>query len=102
MKVQLYAVFDQCAGIYEKPIFSTADDVVKREFQDIATSEDHAFAKHPEHYSLWRLGNFNNENGQLIDEDNECLWTAIEAISQYQQVQSKQQDLLAENYGGTA
>ncbi len=84
MKVQCYAIFDTCSGIYEKPFFSTADDLVKREFQDIATSADHPIAKHPEHYSLWRLGMFDNNSGKLTDEKNECLWQAVEAISQSQ------------------
>ncbi len=89
MKVQCYAIFDTCSGIYEKPFFSTADAVVKREFQDIAVSADHPISKHPEHYSLWRLGMFDNETGKLTDEMNECLWTAMEAISQLQVVDEK-------------
>ncbi len=84
MKVQLYAIFDSCSGIYEKPFFHTADDVVRREFQDVATTDDHPINKHPEHYSLWRLGNFDNTTGKVIDEANECLWQAVEAISQRQ------------------
>ncbi len=82
MKVQLYAIFDTCSGIYEKPFFSTHDDLVRREFQDVATGAEHPINKHPEHYSLWRLGVFNNENGDIHNEQNECLWTAIEAIAQ--------------------
>jgi len=82
MKVQCYAIFDTCSGIYEKPFFGLSDGMVRREFQDIAMSKDHPIAKHPEHYSLWRLGIFNNENGDLRDEANECLCTALEAISQ--------------------
>jgi len=84
MKVQLYAIFDTCSGIYEKPFISTADDVVKRQFQDLAIAADSPVSKHPEHYSLWRLGNFDDNTGKIIDEKNECLWTALEAISQSQ------------------
>ncbi len=84
MKVQCYAIFDSCAGIYEKPFFSTTDALVKREFQDVAMTDDHPIARHPEHYSLWRLGIFDNINGDLTDEANECLWNAVEAISQTQ------------------
>ncbi len=84
MKVQLYAIFDTCSGIYEKPFFHTADDAVKREFQDVAMTKDHPINRHPEHYSVWRLGNFDNNTGVVIDEQNECLWNAIEAIAQSQ------------------
>ncbi len=93
MKVQCYAIFDTCSGIYEKPFFSTTDDLVKREFQDIATSGEHPIAKHPEHYSLWRLGNFDNNTGKINNEANECLWQAVEAIAQTQNVNPEQLDL---------
>ncbi len=103
MKVQCYAIFDTCAGIYEKPFFSTTDDMVKREFQDIATAGEHPIAKHPEHYSLWRLGNFDNLTGKILDEKNECLWTALEAISQAQTVNPDNVTELANfSPGGTA
>ncbi len=100
MKVQCYAIFDTCSGIYEKPFFSTTDDLVKREFQDIAISADHPIGKHPEHYSLWRLGNFDNNNGKILNEDNECLWTATEAISQAQLVDETAQQRLTEKING--
>ncbi len=82
MKVQCYAIYDTCSGIYEKPFFSTADDVVRREFQDVVNTDEHPMNRHPEHYSLWRLGTFDNLNGKIVDEDNECLWQGVEAISQ--------------------
>ncbi len=94
MKVQCYAIFDSCSGIYEKPFFSMTDDMVKREFQDVATTADHPISRHPEHYSLWRLGVFNNENGDLRDECNECLWTATEAVSQSQTIDKAKMEAL--------
>lgn len=86
MKSQCYAIFDICSGIYEKPFFSTSDDLVKREFQDAASAAECPISKHPEHYSLWRLGNFDNNTGLIQNEANECLWQAVEAISQSQTV----------------
>ncbi len=110
MKVQVYAIYDSCSGLYEKPFFHTADDVVRREFQDVCIAADHPINKHPEHYSLWRLGNFDNLTGKIVDEQNECLWQAIEAISQAQNVNRDNLDLFdkavvlddsLQNYGGT-
>lgn len=86
MKIQCYAIFDTCSGIYEKPFFSTTDDLVRREFQDLATAADSRIGKHPEHYSLWRLANMDNTTGKINDEPNECLWQAVEAIAQSQTV----------------
>lgn len=100
MKVQCYAIFDMCSGIYEKPFFSTADAVVKREFQDIATSAEHPISRHPEHYSLWRLAIFDNNTGKMTDEKNECLWQAVEAIAQSEQIMTD--NVTNMSPGGTA
>ena len=96
MKVQLYAIFDTCSGIYEKPFFHTADDSVKREFQDVCMEEKHPISRHPEHYSVWRLGIFDNTTGSVVDEANECLWTAVEAIAQALAVKAVEQPDLFE------
>ncbi len=86
MKQQMYAVYDTCSGLYESPHFAMSDDIVRRQFQDICTAADNPISKHPEHYSLWRLANWDNTTGKILDEKNECLWQAIEAISQAQAV----------------
>jgi len=86
MKIQLYAIFDMASGIYEKPFFSTADDLVRREFLNVATSAETPISKHPKDYSLWRLGNFDDNTGLVQNETNECLCTALEIISQSQKV----------------
>jgi len=94
MKVQCYAIFDQCSGIYEKPFFSTADAVVVREFQDIVATPDHQIAKHPEHYSLWRLGTFDNTTGKILNEDNECLIQGVEAVALQKNKKDAQVDFI--------
>ncbi len=97
MKQQIYAVYDSCAGIYDSPHFANSDDIVRRQFQDIATAADNPISKHPEHYSLWRLGAWDNTNGKINNESNECLWQALEAISQSQVInETKQLDLVEE------
>ncbi len=107
MKVQIYAVFDMASGTYEKPFFSTADALVRREFQNVATAADTPINQHPKDYSLWRLGNFDDNSGKVNDEANECLCTAMEIIAQSQHVDpEKQLDLVKEiahlTPGGTA
>ncbi len=100
MKIQLYAIFDTCSGLYEKPHFAMSDDLVRREFQDICIAADNPISKHPEHYSLYRLANFDNTTGKINDEKNECLWTGHEAISQAQAVNPAEMDLLAKQTNG--
>ncbi len=100
MKSQFYAIFDTCSGIYEKPFASTSDDLVKREFQDAANAAECPISKHPEHYSLWRLGNFDNITGLINNETNECLWTALEAVSQSQNVNQDAMNALETSING--
>lgn len=97
MKVQIYAIFDMASGTYEKPFFSPADDIVKREFLNVATAADHPINRHPKDYSLWRLGNFDDNTGLIQDEVNECLCTALEVISQSRTVDRVQMDMLEKN-----
>lgn len=86
MKQQLYAIYDSCAGIYDSPHFGNSDDAMRRQFQDICTGGENPISKHPEHYTLYRLANWDNTNGKIQNEENESLWTALEAISQSQAI----------------
>jgi len=96
MKKQLYAIYDSCAGIYDSPHFGNSDDEVRRQFQDIATGADNPISKHPEHYTLFRLAIWDNTDGKIQNEKNESLWTALEAITQSQQLKDPEG-----SYGGT-
>ncbi len=85
MKKQLYAIHDQCSGLYETPHFSATDELVMREFQDLANNIETPIGRHPEHYTLVRLAIFDNTTGNVVNEENESLCTALEAISPKQQ-----------------
>ncbi len=100
MKQQLYAIYDTCSGLYESPHFANADDLVRRQFQDICTKADNPISSHPEHYSLWRIANWDNTNGKVLDEQNECLWQAVEAISQSQTINQPAMQDLSESIHG--
>ncbi len=81
MKLNAYTIFDSASGLYNRPIFTNSDGEAKRTFVDIATDADHPIGKHPEDYSLHRIGIFDDNNAELIPEKNECLITALEAVS---------------------
>ena len=81
MKTQLYSIYDTASGIYDKVVFAPSDGIVTREFQDLCTSADHPYGQHPEDYSLFRLGSFDNLTGTVTDEKNECLATGLELVA---------------------
>ncbi len=57
-----------------------------RSFEDITGDADHPIGKHPEDYSLFRIGGFDDTNGKFLDENNECLCTALETIARSRKV----------------
>ncbi len=81
MKTNIYAIFDTASGCYLKTIFARADGEIMREFQNMCSDKEHPCGQHPEDYSLFRLGNFEDQTGKLSDEDNECLATGLEMVA---------------------
>ncbi len=112
MKTNLYSVYDTAAGLYNNPVFARSDGEIMREFQNHCGNEDHPFGQHPEDYSLIRLGNFNDQNGLVINEDNECLATGLEMVAmlrnnkKYKDTfginEAADAELLTQSPGGTA
>ena len=86
MKLNAYTIYDVASGIYMRPFFSQADGQAVRGFKDIATDADHEIGKHPEDYTLYRIGNFNDTTGKMAGEELEKLATALEMVSDSRQV----------------
>ena len=62
MIVNLYAVYDRCSGVYDGPIPGQSDGQMIRRFSDMAVG-DTEIGKHPEDYTLFRVGSWNDGNG---------------------------------------
>ncbi len=86
MKLNAYTIYDVASGIYMRPFFSQADGQAIRGFKDIATDADHEIGKHPEDYTLYRIGAFNDTTGKMEGEQLEKLATALEMVSNSRQV----------------
>lgn len=86
MKLNAYTIFDVASGTYMRPFFSQADGEAMRGFKDIALDADHAVGKHPEDYTLYRIGSFNDNTGKMEGETLEKLTTALECVHAAQRV----------------
>ena len=64
MKKPMFAVYDNVAKMYLTPFVETTDGTAVRAIQD-AMKGDHPFAKHPEDFTLSRLGLYDEELGDL-------------------------------------
>lgn len=86
MKLNAYTIYDTAAAAYMRPFFMQSDGQAVRMFRDIATDAEHEVGKHPEDYSIFRIGIFDDNKGQFIPEDRECLATALEMVAQARKV----------------
>ncbi len=71
---------DSETGVYDRPFVGNADAMALRGFGDICSDADHPFGKHPEHYSLFRVGTFDDNTGDLVGEPAVCIGKAHELI----------------------
>lgn len=86
MKLNAYTIYDVASGVYMRPFFSQADGQAIRGFNDIALDMNHEVGKHPEDYTLYRVGSFNDTTGKLEGEQLEKLTTGLEAVHTSRQV----------------
>ncbi len=64
MKLRVFSVFDVKAGAYLPPFFMPEQGQAIRVFSD-AINGSEAFAKHPEDYSLFLIGDFDDNSGEI-------------------------------------
>ena len=78
---KMYSVFDSCVCVYDRPFVASNDSQACRSFGDIAQDVSHPFGMHPEHYSLFRIGAFDDSDGTLFPEMIVCVARAHELVA---------------------
>lgn len=97
MKLTIYSVYDTAAGLYSRPFFTQTDAEARRSFNDIAMDAEHPIGKHPEDYSLFRIGIFDDNTGLLSNEANECLCTGLEMVAASRNIQRDTLEAITED-----
>jgi len=90
MKLHVYTIYDVASGIYMRPFFQQTDGQATRSFSDIALDADHEIGKHPEDYTLFRIGQYNDNTGKLEGEIPEKIITALQCVHAAQHVDKDQ------------
>lgn len=65
MKLNIYTVLDSKSGAYSPPFFMQKDGMALRTFSDLANDRKTSVGVHPEDYSLYRIGTF-DDNTALV------------------------------------
>lgn len=70
MKINLYALRDNKVGTFNPPVKIQNDAAAIRMFGDMVQRDtDSIVGQHPEDFSLWFVGTFDDESGELSQTD---------------------------------
>lgn len=65
MKHGIYSIRDNCAAAFIPPFFLPNDDMAIRAFSNSCNDQEHMFCRNSEDYSLYYLGDFDDETGVI-------------------------------------
>ena len=84
MIANIYCVFDVKAGVGQMPFFMANDDLAVRSFMLAVVAADGPMSSFPEHYTLMRLGTW-NDNKMIIEGENaQSVMNGLEAVARMQ------------------
>lgn len=65
MLIKIFTVFDQKAEAYKEPFYQPQTGQGVRIFADCINKQDHPFNLHPEDYTLFEIGLYDEESGEI-------------------------------------
>lgn len=66
MILKLYTIYDSAAQSYSNPVYMIGRGVAFRSFQDEVAKPDSRFHQHPDDYTLFELGSFDDQTATFI------------------------------------
>ena len=79
---KIFTVYDEKAHAYLPPFFMARNEQALRVFGDCLNSADHQFAKHPADYTLFEIGNFDDNSAEIIPSRAIPMGNGLEFLSQ--------------------
>jgi hypothetical protein len=78
MTQHMFAVYDSKAQAFTAPFPANTYGIAERMFADLVNTDGHQFSRHPEDYSLHKIGTFESETAELKPIPTEQLVTALQ------------------------
>lgn len=83
MLLQMFTVYDSKAEAYLPPFFMAARGAAVRSFSDTCNDPTHAFNQHPEDYTLFHLGQYDDQHATFdISDAKTSLGLALDFVKQ--------------------
>ena len=102
MRLVLFSIYDAAAGSFMRPFPVASDKQAHRAFKDLVTDADHPIGKHPEDYTLHRLGVFDDQTGEFHNEVNEQQQTGLAVLASSRAINKEQMQMFHNSLNGEA
>jgi len=66
MKLNIFSIYDEKSQAYNSPFFQSAVGQALRSFCDLAKDDKTTISRHPEDYSLYHIGEFDDSTSKII------------------------------------
>lgn len=77
MKMFAFSTYDSKVGAFSEPFFAPSVEFAIREFRRAVNSEGTQVSKYPEDYTLFVVGEFDQETGKFVPQEPTSLGVAI-------------------------
>lgn len=64
--LKVYTVWDSASDAFLQPFYTQSKGQAIRSFTDAANDSGHQFCKHPEDFTLFELGEFNEQDAKFV------------------------------------
>ena len=81
MFVQIYCVRDSKSEAYLQPMFFATNAAAIRAFQDVINDGKSNFSKHPEDYTMFHIGSYDDASGTLVSMNPESVVKAVDLVN---------------------
>ncbi len=75
---KIFTVFDEKAQAYIAPFTCHQTGMAIRSFTDACADQTHKFGAHPEDYTLYQIGFFDDETAEIYDPSKSEVVTGLE------------------------
>jgi len=83
MKHKVFTIYDSKARAYLVPFFLHEEGMAIRVFADCVNDKTHQFGKHPEDYTLFIIGTWEDEKAKFAGTISTALATGIELVKPF-------------------
>jgi len=78
--VKLFTIFDNKAECYSQPFYALTDQAGVRTFVDAVNQADSPYNRHPEDYSLFSVGSYDDRTGVVTPHPHQHLGHAANML----------------------